>query len=542
VTEGALTGHHLRAMLQGAARYLEKNKEQVNALNVFPVPDGDTGTNMYLTLAAALKEAMQGPDDLPKVAAAASTGSLMGARGNSGVILSQLFRGAAQALANCQTAGPKDVAQALVEATRTAYRAVMKPVEGTILTVARLAARKALAAARDGGDVEAVLRAALAGAREALDKTPSLLPVLHEAGVVDAGGQGLVLILEGALAGLTGREVGPTAGTVPAASRAVEPLFPAKEESTPQNITFGYCTEVLLRGHELDAGAIREKLGRHGDSLLVVGDAEAVKVHIHTNHPGQVLEELLSYGTLHDIKIDNMRDQHREYLKGGGGEASGKKRIGIVAVAQGEGLMAAFKSLGADVVLSGGQTMNPSTEEFVNAVEEVPAPEVLVLPNNKNVILAARQAEGLVQKKMAVVPTRSIPQGIAALVAFNPEMDLEKNASLMAEAAQKVKTGEVTYAVRSSRVNGHEIAAGDILGLIDDQLVVTGREVEEVAEQVLAVMVDDESELITLFAGRDVPPEAAEKLRKRTQERFPGCEVELHVGGQPLYYYILSVE
>lgn len=541
MTEGALTGQHLRAMLQGAALHLEKNKEQVNALNVFPVPDGDTGTNMYLTLAAALKEALQGPEDLPTVAAAASAGSLMGARGNSGVILSQLFRGAAQALANCRAAGAQDVARALVEATRTAYRAVMKPVEGTILTVARLAARKALAAARNGGDVEEVLRAALAGAREALAQTPSLLPVLREAGVVDAGGQGLVLILEGALAALTGQEVGPAAGAVPDVCGPAEPLRPA-EERAPEAITFGYCTEVLVRGQKVEIDALREKLSRHGDSLLVVGDAQTVRVHIHTNHPGQVLEELLNYGTLHDIKIDNMRDQHREYLKSGEGEITGEKRLGVVAVAQGEGLMAAFKSLGADVVLSGGQTMNPSTEEFVKAIEEVPAPEVLVLPNNKNVILAARQAEGLTSKRIAVVPTRSIPQGIAALVAFNPELGLEENAAFMAEAAQKVRTGEVTYAVRSSRVNGHEINAGDILGLVDGELVVTGREVGEVAEQVLASMVNDESELITIFAGRDVPPEAAEELKKRTEERFSGREVELHVGGQPLYYYILSVE
>ncbi|MDI3538835.1 MAG: fatty acid kinase, partial [Bacillota bacterium] len=292
----------------------------------------------------------------------------------------------------------------------------------------------------------------------------------------------------------------------------------------------------------LKADALREKLHRYGDSLLVVGDEETVKVHIHTNHPGQVLEELLGYGTLHDIKIDNMRDQHREYVKSEARETKEEKRLSVVAVAQGEGLMAAFKSLGADVVLSGGQTMNPSTEEFVKAVEGAPAMEVLVLPNNKNVILAARQAEGLTSKRIAVVPTRSIPQGIAALVAFNPELGLEENAAFMAEAAKRVKTGEVTYAVRSSRLNGHEINAGDILGLIDGELVVTGGEVEEVAEQILASMVNGGSELITIFAGQDVTPEAAEALRRRIQERFAECEVELHVGGQPLYYYILSVE
>lgn len=544
MTVGAITGRHLRAMLQGAAALLEKNKEQVNALNVFPVPDGDTGTNMFLTLTAAVREALQGAEDVPSVAAAASTGSLMGARGNSGVILSQLFRGAAQGLAQHPTAGPKEVAQALVEATRTAYRAVLKPVEGTILTVARLAAREALLAARSGSDVEGVLRAAVSGAREALAKTPALLPVLREAGVVDAGGQGLVYILTGALAALEGTGVGE-AGT-PAVVPAAPP--PAKEEpvpAVPAELVYGYCTEALLRGERLEVAGLRQRLAGYGDSLLVVGGADTVKVHIHTNHPGQVLEELLACGTLHDVKIDNMRDQHRESVvvpPPAAPAPQGEKELGVVVVAQGEGIKAAFSGLGADEVLSGGQTMNPSTEEFLAAITRIPARSILILPNNKNVILAARQAEELTEKKVAVVPTRSIPQGIAALLAFNPELDLATNAGNMEKAAQKVKTGEITYAVLSRRVNGHTIAAGDILGLVDDELVATGREVEQVAEEVLEKMVGPESELITVFAGQGVSSAAAERLGARIKERFPHCELEVHPGGQPLYYYILSVE
>lgn len=537
MTAGEITGRHLRAMLQGAAAHLEKNKEQVNALNVFPVPDGDTGTNMHLTLTAAVKEAMQGPDGLSAVAAAASKGSLMGARGNSGVILSQLFRGLAQAWVDKTTAGPKDVAQGLVEATRTAYRAVLKPVEGTILTVARLAAREALGAARAGGDVEAVLKAAVAGAKEALAKTPLLLPVLREAGVVDAGGQGLVYILEGALGALAGAETTQPEEDLPAPARA------PREEAQPEELRYGYCTEVLLRGQKLDVGAIRAKLLGYGDSLLVVGGADAVKVHVHTNHPGQVLEELLAYGTLHDVKIDNMREQHREFRAVAvPAPARTEKALAVVAVAIGDGLKAAMEGLGADVVVSGGQTMNPSTEELLAAIETAPAKKVLVLPNNKNVILAAKQTEGLTQKEVAVVPTRSIPQGIAALLAFNPELGLAENAANMAAAAQKVKTGEVTYAVRSTRTNGHEIAAGDILGLVDDELVTVGQDVNQVTEEILSVMVGPDSELITVFTGQDLKPEAAEELFARVRERFKDCEVEFHAGGQPLYYYILAVE
>lgn len=548
MTLGVLTGRDLRALLQGALEHLEKNKEQVNALNVFPVPDGDTGTNMYLTLAAAVREALQGPEDVASIAAAAGNGSLMGARGNSGVILSQLFRGAAQSLAPNPALGPRELAAALMEATRTAYRAVLKPVEGTILTVARLAAREALLAARSGSDVEGVLRAAVAGAQEALAKTPALLPVLREAGVVDAGGQGLVYILTGALAALSGERgepVGAPAAALPATAVATAP---AEEKKPAAELAYGYCTEALLRGTGLDADRLRQRLAGYGDSLLVVGEPGLVKVHVHTNHPGRVLEELLTQGTLHDIKIDNMRDQHRESTRvtppaaPAPENAPPQRELGVVTVAQGEGIRAALEGLGADVVLSGGQTMNPSTEEFVAAFEKVPARSILVLPNNKNVVLAARQAAELTAKKVAVVPTRSIPQGVAALVAFNPEQDLAANAAAMEAASRRVKSGEITYAVRSTRVNGHEIAAGDVLGLVEDELVASGREVEQVTEEVLTQMVSPASELITVFAGQDVAPEAAQQLAARLKDRFPQCEVELHSGGQPLYYYILSVE
>jgi DAK2 domain fusion protein YloV len=538
VIVGEITGRDLRKMLQGAVASLEQNKEQVNALNVFPVPDGDTGTNMYLTLSAAVREALQGSEDLAQVAAAASTGSLMGARGNSGVILSQLFRGLSQGLAGHSAAGPREVAQALVEASRTAYRAVMKPVEGTILTVARVSAQEAQKAARAGGDVEAVLQAAVNGAKEALARTPSLLSVLRDAGVVDAGGQGLVFILEGALAALQGKEYQQEA-SFPQPVKEI----PAQDEVGPGQLAYGYCTEALLRGAALDPDSIRQTLSVYGDSLLVVGDAGLAKVHIHTNQPGRVLEELLQLGTLHDIKIDNMLDQHRTTLVAETpSQPKPEKALGVVAVATGDGLKVALEGLGVDVVVSGGQTMNPSTEELLAAVESVMASSVLILPNNKNVILAAQQVAELTTKQVAVIPTKSVPQGIAALVAFNPELGLEENAAAMTTASQSVKTGEITYAVRSTQVNGCEIQLGDILGLIDGKLVTTGREVEAVALDVLDQMVEPDNELITVFTGEEIEDKQAVALATKISQQFTDCEVEFHRGGQPLYYYILAVE
>jgi DAK2 domain fusion protein YloV len=537
-----VTGTRLKEMLRGAVVVLEKNKEQVNALNVFPVPDGDTGTNMGLTISAALQEAEKVTGDLSQVARAASTGSLMGARGNSGVILSQFFRGVAVAWADKSEAGPKDIAEALLEATRTAYRAVMKPVEGTMLTVARIAGKEASVAARQGGDVETVLKAALAGAKKALLQTPSLLPVLKEAGVVDAGGQGIVYILEGAVAAYSGQDLA-------ADLTDAEPSLPIMDHAElfklcGADLPFGYCTEVLLRGTNLAEGVVKNKIRTLGDSMLVVGDSNIIKVHIHTNHPGQVLEQLVSLGSLHDIKIDNLSEQQAQFEQGSlnNQQPQKTKALGSVAVALGEGIKAIFEGLGVDVVLTGGQTMNPSTEELLAAIDSTGAENVLVLPNNKNVILAAKQAEELSSRKVKVIPTKSIAQGIGAMVAFNPDVDVESNVQLMTTAGQKVDTAEITYAVRSTRINGREIMAGDIMGLVNDKLAVVGKEVAQVALEVLDQIVTPENELITLLYGEDVSAEDAKSLLAAIEERFTDCDVEMHAGGQPLYYYILAVE
>ncbi|MFY9188644.1 MAG: DAK2 domain-containing protein [bacterium] len=532
-----INGTMLQNMLRGATAVLERNKDRVNALNVFPVPDGDTGTNMYLTLTAALREAESVSSPLSRVAMAASTGSLMGARGNSGVILSQFFRGVGIAWTDLDQAGSKEVAQAFVEATKTAYRAVMKPVEGTMLTVARFATKEALAAARQGGaDVETVLTAALTGARTALERTPSMLPVLREAGVVDAGGQGLVHILEGALASLSGQDVvvdkaGAELATVPETS----------ESAVTSDLAFGYCTELLVKGLKLSDEAVKQKLMSLGDSLLVVGDGNALKVHIHTNHPGQVLEQLIAFGSLHDIKIDNMQEQKSQF-EASLADTKELKSLGVVAVSLGSGIKSIFEGLGVDVVVSGGQTMNPSTEELLEAIARVPAASVLVLPNNKNVVLAAQQAQKLADGKVEVIPTRSIAQGIGAMVAFNPDVDMKSNIQAMNAAADKVITGEVTYAIRSTRINGQDIAAGDIMGLVNGKLEVVGKEVSEVSLEILDQMVQPASELITLFSGEKTTEEEAESLVAAVRERFSDCDVELHVGGQPLYYYLIAVE
>lgn len=529
-----ITGTILRKMLRGAAIALDKNKDYVNTLNVFPVPDGDTGTNMHLTLNAALREAEKESEPLSQVALAASTGSLMGARGNSGVILSQFFRGMGVAWADLTVAGPKDIAQAFLEATRTAYRAVMKPVEGTMLTVARIATKEALAASRRDADAEEVLTAALTGAKTSLAQTPSMLPVLKEAGVVDAGGQGLVYILEGALLAL---------GSQGLESEEMK-LVPvqAEQQTVDTDIVFGYCTELLVKGTMLPAEAIKRRLISLGDSMLVVGDDNTIKVHIHTNHPGRVLEELLSFGSLHDVKIDNMREQKNQLQEKPAESQKENKSIGIVAVALGAGIKAIFEGLGVDVVISGGQTMNPSTEELLEAIAAIEADSVLVLPNNKNVVLTAQQAKELAERKVEVIPTKSIAQGIGAMVAFNLDLDLKNNVQVMTAAAEKVITGEVTYAVRSTRLNGQEIDAGDIMGLIDGNLEVVGKEVISVSLEILDQMVNAESELITLFSGEEATDEEAKLLLEEAKKRFSHCDVELHVGGQPLYYYLMAVE
>lgn len=554
-----------KAMVSGAS-WLGENKQAVDSLNVFPVPDGDTGTNMYLTLAAAAREAEKVPgDSISQVAEAVSLGALMGARGNSGVISSQLLRGFAKGVEGKTKVDPSGLARAFQEAVNMAYKAVMKPVEGTILTVARMAARRAQQAAREGKDIIGVIEEAIAEAERTLARTPEMLHTLKEAGVVDAGGKGLVLFLQGALAGLTHGEL--KADRAPQVSRevAAEVAIPAKAEDQPSEVSgplkYRYCTEFILKGKNLNHDKIKEDIMRYGDSMLVVGTSEVTKVHIHTNNPGVILEYCLMLGTLHDIKIDNMEEQHRETIRGEPtkGETASSGRVAdvvpinrgrtqpveraIVAVAVGEGLEEIMKSLGATYVVAGGQTMNPSIEDLVKAAEATGAKEIIFLPNNSNVILTAKQASSLIKaQSVAVIPTKTVPQGIAALLAHRPDADFATNEKAMTEAAKSVRTGEVTYAVRKSTFNGLSVEEKDAIGLIDGQLRVAGKKVDEVVRNLIGEMVTDDDELITIYYGADVELRDAKRVAEQVAEDHPHCEVDLQYGGQPLYYYIISVE
>ncbi len=558
-------GELLRLMVVAAKETLEKNKDHVNGLNVFPVPDGDTGTNMFLTISAAVREAekVRG-GTVSEMAKAVSMGSLMGARGNSGVILSQIFRGFARAMEGKMVINPLDFARALQEGVDTAYKAVMRPVEGTLLTVARSAARAAMAVARRGTTLREVLQGAVSSAQDTLRHTPEMLPVLRQAGVVDAGGQGFVYVLTGYLQAVQGQtlldspeigDLGPAAGTRPADTPTVE--FQVTDEIS--DIKFIYDTELLLRGESLPADEIRRKLGEIGDSVLVVGDPSLLKIHVHTNHPGEAIELCLEHGQLIEFVIKNMKEQHEALLEKlpVAQTVTGKptmtsavavpapaieKSYGIVSVVAGEGLAAIMKSLGADEVVSGGNTMNPSAAELLGAVERVPAPVVFVLPNNKNVIMAAQQVKTLTTKDVRVIPTRSVVQGLAALVASNPKESPAENESRFTRSIQGVKSGEVTYAVRAAKWEHGEIRAGDILGLWEDNIVVVGSDVAEVTTSLVRLMVGKDSSVLSLYYGEDVTAAQAESLAATLQGAYPSLEVEVHAGGQPLYYYYVSVE
>lgn len=560
-------------MIQAAASWLDVNKEGVDALNVFPVPDGDTGTNMYLTLQAAVREVEKVRDNsVSRVADAAAQGSLMGARGNSGVILSQFFRGFARAISGKESIDATWLAKGFNGAVRQAYQAVMRPVEGTVLTVAREAAKAAADTARTNTDILVVLQATLVQARRTLAMTPTMLPVLREARVVDAGGKGLVVALEGAIQALQGGQVTDwervALEETQAERRTLTPVgaraLPAEE--TAEALHYKYCTEFVLKGEgRLNLERIKRHLGPHGDSMLVVGDAKTAKIHIHTNRPGFILEYAVKLGDLVEIQINNMAEQNRELVEQGrapgndvpaedrGAEAAADrsapsepaappKPIGIVTVAVGDGLEDIFRSLGADVVVRGGQSMNPSTEELLAAVEATNAEAVMILPNNSNVILTAGQVKDLTKKRVAVLTTKSIPQGIAALLSFDEGRSLEENVRAMSEAAGAVKTGEVTYAVRRTRFNGVEVEEKDFIGLADDQIKAAGKSLPEVTEALIREMVGDNVELLTIFRGADVSEEEAQKLAERVRTVHPEFEVELHYGGQPLYYYLISVE
>lgn len=557
-----INGVTLKNMLLVAARNLEQQKDTVNALNVFPVPDGDTGTNMSLTLNAAVKELDRAKDNqIGSLTKLLARGSLMGARGNSGVILSQFFRGFGDGLADIKNeATGEDIARAFVSASQTTYRAVMKPVEGTMLTVARVASEAAQEAAEEGKDATGVIKAALLGAQKALADTPSMLPVLKEAGVVDAGGQGLVCIFEGFWAGLTTSPEELEEILAQQREAAAEPVEVAKIQE--EVLVNKYCTEFIILGEGIDPEEVRKELETQGDSVIVVGDEHVTKVHIHTDYPGKILQYCGDLGNLTEIAIDNMMLQNQEFAGNGenhrldystnvdnvvdfpqvAAQSNAAKEVGVVAVVAGDGLADIFRNLGVDYIVTGGQTMNPSTEDLVKAVNAVNAKSVIILPNNKNVIFSAQQVKELVDKEVGVVPTRSAPQGISALMYFVQDDPLEDNLAAMESSLGEVKTGEITYAVRSTVAGDLQIEERDIIGLAEGKIAVVGSNPSDVAFDLLATMVDEDSTVISIYYGEDQQADQAELLGEALHEKYPDCEVEVYSGGQPLYYYIVSVE
>lgn len=534
-TADLCSGRGLRRALEASTAWLERHVEIINALNVYPVPDGDTGTNMLLTMRAALKELNTSPAQSASVVAhAVSYGSLMGARGNSGVILSQLFRGLARSLDKKETFTAQDLAQAMTEASAIAYQGVIKPVEGTILTVAREAADAAVAAAEENNDLRYVLGRTVTEARHSVARTPSLLQVLADAGVVDAGGQGLFVILEGALRFMRGEEV----GELPTVEAGVELEAPVEEE-------YGYETMFILQGEDLNVDEIREAIAAMGESVLVVGDSRAVKVHIHSMEPGRPLDYAAKLGALIQISVENLQEQYQEFIRGQAPPPQAAEKLGdtaIVVVAPGAGLTRVFESLGAGAVVPGGQSMNPSTQEIFRAIEGLNVEKAIVLPNNCNVIMAARQAGELSQKEVVVVPTTTIPQGISAVLAFNYQADLETNAQVMEQAAHSVQTAEVTTATHDAQINGVAVEEGELIGLLDGELTASGGSLGEIVQEMLRQMQADEHEIITIYCGEGIAGAEAQKLADEIQARYPVQEVELVDGGQPHYHYILSVE
>ncbi len=544
----------LSRMFLAGAKNLEAKKEWINELNVFPVPDGDTGTNMTMTImsAAAAVTALEDPD-METLAKAISSGSLRGARGNSGVILSQLLRGFTKSVRKSKELDAIAIAAAMERAVETAYKAVMKPKEGTILTVAKEAALKAAEIAPEAEELQPYFEEIFAHAEATLAKTPEMLPVLKEAGVVDSGGQGLLEVLRGAMDGFLGKEVDYT-DFQKSSGPAVTKISPQAEA----DIKFGYCTEfIILLDKPMpleEEHSFKEFLTSIGDSIVLVADDEIVKVHVHTNHPGQAIERALTYGALSRMKIDNMREEHQEKLIKDAEKLAKQqaeeekaavpaKETGFIAVSAGNGLTDIFKELGTDYLIEGGQTMNPSTEDMLNAIERVNAKTIYIFPNNKNIILAANQARDLTEdKKIIVIPTKTVPQGITAMISFVPEKSPEENEAEMLDAISKVRTGQITYAVRDTRIEDNEIHEGDIMGIGDKGILAVGSNKQEVAEATVKAMMSDDAEVISIYYGADTSEKAAEALGSALEEAYPDCEVEINRGGQPIYYYIISVE
>lgn len=561
------------AFLAGA-KGLEAKKDWINELNVFPVPDGDTGTNMTLTIMAAAKEVaeLENPT-MDQLAKAISSGSLRGARGNSGVILSQLLRGFTKEIKAVEEIDTTILANAMVRGTETAYKAVMKPKEGTILTVAKAMADKGLEMASQTDDIEEFVKQVIEYGDYVLSQTPEMLPVLKQAGVVDSGGQGLMQVVKGAVDGLLGRTVDfsldtvPDSGNRPAAGEKAA-RGAARTDIDTADIKFGYCTEFIINLEKVytdkDETELKSYLESIGDSLVVVSDDEIVKVHVHTNHPGLAFEKALAYGSLSRMKIDNMREEHQERViqdserlareqaareqedkdKATGEEAPSERReYGFIAVSSGEGLSDIFRGIGADCLIEGGQTMNPSTEDMLKAIERVNAENIFILPNNKNIIMAAQQARDLTEdKNIIVIPSRTVPQGITALVNFMPDLGPEENTRTMTEEMGNVRTAQITYAVRTTNIDGIDIEEGDIMALGDHGILAVGKSVDGVALEAMKEMLDDESELVAIYYGADVSEHEAKVLEEQAQEQYPDKEIELQYGGQPIYYYLISAE
>ena len=542
-------------MFLAGAKNLEAKKEWINELNVFPVPDGDTGTNMTMTIMSAAKEAGAVEDvTLSSLAKAISTGSLRGARGNSGVILSQLFRGFTKEISDCQTIDAVVLANACQRATETAYKAVMKPKEGTILTVAKGMSDKAMEIVKSTDDLEVMISAIIEHGDYVLSQTPEMLPVLKQAGVVDSGGQGLMQVLKGAFDAFLGKEIDLSMDIAPSSKDAMSDV-----EVEEVDIKFGYCTEfIVMLEKEFtmnDEKEFKSYLESIGDSIVCVADDEIVKIHVHTNDPGLAIQKALTYGQLTRMKIDNMREEHHERVVNQAEKEAAKKAAeevkanepkkhsGFIAVSIGEGMNEIFKGLGVDYIIEGGQTMNPSTEDMLNAIDKVNAENIYILPNNKNIILAAEQAKSLVEEKnIVVIPSKTVAQGITAVINYVQDAPVDENTERMIEEMSRVKTGQVTYAVRDTIIDDKEIKMGNIMGIADQGIVAVGTDIMSTTMDMVDVMIDEDSEIVSVYYGSDVTQEDAENIVAAIEDKYPDVEVEMNMGGQPIYYYVISVE
>lgn len=534
VNQTQINCEELINMWRMASQHLKANIDAVNSLNVFPVPDGDTGTNMYLTLQSAVGQIHQNDCHLGQVALRIAKGSLMGARGNSGVILSQILRGIGDEMSTREYIDGVDLARALQKGVETAYKAVMRPVEGTILTVCKDAAHQAETSAAETEDIIQIMREIIEAAKRSLQNTPNLLPVLKKAGVVDAGGKGLLVILEGWYAALTGE-------AIPEVDLSAEPIAQDSAEEKDTHQEYGYCTEFIIKADEQHVPALITKYEQMGDSLVIVGADDIIKVHIHSLHPGKILEKALKYGPLIRIKIENMQEQHTHLIEQV--EEVPMKDIGLIAVSVGEGMSEIFTSMGAHKIILGGQTMNPSIEDLVKAIESLHAKHVIILPNNSNIILTAQQCAELVEAEVHVIPSKTMPQGLSAMMAFEDNLaKIDQVVATMTDHLSYVTSGQVTFATRDFDAECGAIVEGDIIGIVDGDIITIGKNYQEVILDLVGKMVDEDSEVITVYVGQDVAAASIPELEAQLAEQFEECDVEIHQGDQPLYYYIVSVE